>query len=148
MWFTHLHIEQNLQTAIDRYGNEVKRIIGVLNDALGKQRKKKLSLSTTTDDDPVWLVGDKCTYADLAFAPWNTLLGTLFPGGTLDIKTEFPEFHRWSSNVARRPATRKVLEYREECIRTMKDTGEQVVERQADAAKMPTYEPSIGVGDS
>lgn len=144
MWFTQLHVEQNLQTAIDRYGAEVKRIMGVVDGALGKQRRK-LGLAA---DDVVWLVGDKCTYADLAFAPWNTLLGTLFPGGGLDVRKEFPEYHRWNANVTKRPATRKVLEFREECIRSMKDTAIQVVERQADAGKMPTYEPSVGVGDS
>ncbi|KAI4866691.1 glutathione transferase [Hypoxylon rubiginosum] len=113
MWFTQLHVEQNLQTAIDRYGAEVKRIMGVVDGALGKQRRK-LGLAA---DDVVWLVGDKCTYADLAFAPWNTLLGTLFPGGGLDVRKEFPEYHRWNANVTKRPATRKVLEFREECIR-------------------------------
>ncbi|KAI1778210.1 glutathione transferase [Hypoxylon cercidicola] len=143
MWFTHLHIEQSLQTAIDRYGNEVKRIMSVVDSTLGKQRQK-LGLAV---DDAVWLVGDKCTYADLSFIPWNTLLGTLFPRGTLDIKQEFPEYYQWNANMAKRPATRKVLEFREESIRTMKDTASQIVERQADAGKMPTYEPSVAVGD-
>ncbi|KAI1389881.1 glutathione transferase [Hypoxylon trugodes] len=143
-WFTHIHIEQNLQTAIDRYGNEAKRIISVVDSSLRKQRQK-LGLAA---DEPVWLVGDKCTYADLAFVSWNTFLGTMFPSGGLDLEKEFPEYYRWFMNTANRPATKKVLEFREECIRTMKDTAMQVVERQADAHKLPVYEKTLGSSDS
>ncbi|OTA96469.1 hypothetical protein M434DRAFT_27877 [Hypoxylon sp. CO27-5] len=39
-WFTHIHAEQNLQTAIDRYGNESKRIMGVVDSSPRKQRQK------------------------------------------------------------------------------------------------------------
>ncbi|KAI1649079.1 glutathione transferase [Daldinia loculata] len=141
VWFTHIHIEQNVQTAIDRYAAEARRIMGVVNDSLRKQRQE-LGLSS---DEPVWLVGDKCTYADLSFVSWNTLLGTVFPGGTLDLEKEFPEYYRWNANMTKRPATKKVLELREEGIRSMKDTASQVVERQKDARKLPTYEKSLGV---
>ncbi|KAI1104730.1 glutathione transferase [Jackrogersella minutella] len=129
MWFTHIHVEQNLHTAIDRYGNEVKRIVGVVEDTLRKQRQK-LGLAS---EDPVWLVGDKCTYADLSFISWNLTLGALFPGGTVDVEKEFPEYHRWHTNMTKRPATKKVLDYREDCIRTMEDTAAQALSKQADA---------------
>ncbi|KAI5861283.1 glutathione transferase [Durotheca rogersii] len=149
VWFTHLHIEPNLRTAIDRYGNEAKRIMGVVEATLRKQRQK-LQAEQQAEETPVWLVGDKCTYADLAFVPWNTLLDTVFPrsdaGMTLDLAREFPEYNRWHRNMAARPAVRGVLAHREECIRTMTNTSFQVVERQADAAKLPEYEPSVGVG--
>ncbi|KAI2465421.1 glutathione transferase [Annulohypoxylon bovei var. microspora] len=133
VWFTYIHVEQNLQTVIDRYGNEVKRIIGVVDSTLRKQRQK-LGLAA---GDAVWLVGDRCTYADLAFVPWNTALSTMFPGGALDLEREFPEFHRWHLGMAGRPATKKVLEYREECVRSMKDTAAEVLERQPDAKQLP-----------
>ncbi|KAI1211701.1 glutathione transferase [Annulohypoxylon truncatum] len=144
IWFTHIHVEQNLQTAIDRYGNESKRIMGVVEGTLRKQRQK-LGLAA---DDPVWLVGDKCTYADLAFVPWNTLLGSMFPDGSLDLAKEFPEYYRWHLNMTGRPGTKKVLEYREECIRSMSDTGAQVVSRQKDARQLPKYEKSVGVDNA
>ncbi|OTA70354.1 hypothetical protein K449DRAFT_460134 [Hypoxylon sp. EC38] len=141
-WFAHIHVEQNLQTAIDRYGNESRRIMGVVDSYLSKQ-KQKLGLGA---DDPVWLVGEKCTFTDLAFVSWNTLLPTIFPGDTLDLGNEFPEYYRWNANMIKRSATRKVLDFREECIRTMKDTGIDVVERQVDARQLPKYEKSLGVG--
>ncbi|KAI1662553.1 hypothetical protein F4813DRAFT_384137 [Daldinia decipiens] len=40
VWFTHIHVEQNVQTAIDRYAAEARRIMGVVNDSLRKQRQK------------------------------------------------------------------------------------------------------------
>ncbi|KAI0164285.1 glutathione transferase [Hypoxylon sp. FL1284] len=144
VWFTYFHVEQNLKSVIDRYGNEAKRIIGVVEGALSKQRQK-LGLGA---EDVVWLVGDKCTYADLAFVSWNLSLDAMFPGGGLDLKQEFPEYHRWLTNATRRPATKKVLEHREECIQMLKDSTPDVLERQADGIKIQEYESSIGVGGS
>ncbi|KAF5004316.1 hypothetical protein F66182_16050 [Fusarium sp. NRRL 66182] len=60
-WFNVLHPEK-IPSAIQRYRNEALRILGVLDTALeGKS----------------WLVGDKCTFADLAFVPWNTRLDSV-----------------------------------------------------------------------
>ncbi|KAL2822631.1 glutathione S-transferase [Aspergillus granulosus] len=60
-WFNILHPEK-LPSAIKRYTNEVHRILGVLNTAL---------------ENRTWLVGDKCTFADLAFLPWNEHVGKI-----------------------------------------------------------------------
>ncbi|OTB09011.1 hypothetical protein M426DRAFT_7040 [Hypoxylon sp. CI-4A] len=144
IWFTHIHVEQNIQTAVERYANESKRIIGVVEGNLRRQREK-LKIAA---EDSVWLVGDKCTYADLAFLSWNVILGTVFPDGGLNLEEEFPEYHRWVINMTKRPATRKALELREEAIQTMKDTGMEVVQRQADARKLPKYEKALGGEDS
>jgi glutathione S-transferase len=56
-WFIFYHPEKNLTSCLDRYGNEIKRVLGVIDAHLKK---------TGTE----YLVGDKCTYADLAFVPW------------------------------------------------------------------------------
>ncbi|KAI1862688.1 uncharacterized protein JN550_010025 [Neoarthrinium moseri] len=54
-WFNVLH-QEKIPSAIERYNDQLRRVLGVLNQWLeGRQ----------------WLVGDKITYADLAFAPWN-----------------------------------------------------------------------------
>ncbi|KAI2605944.1 glutathione transferase [Hypoxylon fragiforme] len=147
MWFTHVHKERNLESVLERYGSEVKRIMGVVSGTLRKQREKLGGEGA--EDAEVWLVGDKCTYADLAFAAWNPLLVTLFPELPADwVEKEFPEYYRWNASMLRREGTRKVLEYREECIRTMRDTGIQVVQRQKDAGQIPEYRQSMGVGKS
>lgn len=46
---------EKIPSAIERYQKEVLRVLGVLNDVLSKQE---------------WLVGDKCTVADLSLIPY------------------------------------------------------------------------------
>ena len=124
MWFTHFHTEKNLTSAIERYGNETKRILGVIDSHLSK-RRQGLGLGA---DAAVWLVGNKCTYADLSFMPWNILcLTRLFPEGGLDAEQDFPEFSRWHQNMAKRPATDAVIQKREHALATMEDTAAAVL---------------------
>ncbi|KAH9883265.1 glutathione S-transferase [Xylariomycetidae sp. FL2044] len=134
MWFLHFHVEAGLTTALDRYARETKRHLGVVESALKRQRETRPGLGP---EDPVWLVGDKCTFADLMFVSWNTLVfaGMLFPDGGLDLKTEFPELCRWHRNMIARPAVKKVLEYRDECIRTLENTAAPVIREQPDGRK-------------
>ncbi|KAF3063602.1 hypothetical protein GL218_01429 [Daldinia childiae] len=59
LWFNLFHegaYGESPESAKVRYGNEVKRVAGVLDGVLARS---------------AWLVGDKCTYADLAFTMWN-----------------------------------------------------------------------------
>lgn len=61
-WFNVLHSEK-VPSAIERYDFKLRRILEVLDQALaGKQ----------------WLVGDKYTFADIFFAPWNDRIDTLY----------------------------------------------------------------------
>ncbi|KAF7562241.1 hypothetical protein G7046_g1908 [Stylonectria norvegica] len=109
MWFTHFHAERNVTTAIERYGDETKRIVGVIDSQLQKQRRR-LKLGA---EEAVWLVGDKCTYADLAFVPWDLLLlARLFPDGDGIVEDDFPEFYKWHLNTLRRPAVRNTTKCR------------------------------------
>ncbi|KAI1123384.1 hypothetical protein F5Y10DRAFT_251874 [Nemania abortiva] len=133
-WFTHFHVEENLTTPIKRYATEVKRICSVIDSNLRRQRAR-LNLS---NDEPVWLVGDHYTYADLSFVPWNRILfDGLFPDGdTKDWEIEMPEFYKWHTNLINLPKVKEVLEFRVECIQTMKDSANEVRNRQADARKI------------
>ncbi|KAK4868235.1 hypothetical protein LT330_007433 [Penicillium expansum] len=54
VWFK-IHHQEQLQSAVDRYIIEIRRISGVLNGVL---------------QDRKYLVGDKCSYADLVFVSW------------------------------------------------------------------------------
>lgn len=58
VWFSHMHLDR-LPSAISRYRNEVRHILGVLNTAL--EGKK-------------YLVGDKVTIADLSFVPRHSII--------------------------------------------------------------------------
>ncbi|RPA98537.1 glutathione S-transferase, partial [Choiromyces venosus 120613-1] len=61
MWFTHFHGEK-IPSAIARYTNEVRRVLGVLDVIL---------------KDKEYLVGGRVSYADLSFISWIWLLESL-----------------------------------------------------------------------
>jgi len=94
-WFSNFHPEK-IPSAIKRYQEQTIRVVGVLDQALkGKQ----------------YLVGDKCTYADLAFVTWNTLIPMI---GGEDYTPEhlaktYPDFTAWNKRITERPVVKKVL---------------------------------------
>jgi len=95
VWFSLYHSEKNLTSVLDRYGNEIKRVIGVIDAHLKK---------TGTE----YLVGDKVTYADLSFIPWFWLI--LYPpfvmgeGFPQEWETQFPHAWAWNQRLAARPS--------------------------------------------
>ncbi len=56
-WFIYFHAEK-IPSAIERYTNEILRVLGVLESVLSKQE---------------WLVGGKLTIADLSFITYDSL---------------------------------------------------------------------------
>jgi glutathione S-transferase len=75
-WFNVL-IPEKIPYAMTRYKDHVIRVLDVLNRALeGKQ----------------YLVGDKCTYADLSFLTWDANLPWLFGEeyASLEVETKYP----------------------------------------------------------
>ncbi|KAI1750444.1 hypothetical protein F4782DRAFT_251669 [Xylaria castorea] len=132
MWFTYFHVEEDLTTPLNRYATETKRICGVIDNTL-RRRRAELKLS---EEEPVWLVGEHYTYADLSFVMWNIILLTqLFPGDGNDWENELPEFYKWHKHLVTLPAVNKILVFQAECIQTMKDSASAVRSRQADARK-------------
>jgi glutathione S-transferase len=105
-WFNALHPEK-VPSAIQRYNGELKRVLGVLNGALeGKQ----------------WLVGDKMTFADLAFTVWNDRIDALIFCAP-DKKFEgFPNVQAWHERMTSRPAWKKIMETR---VQLMDEQGLQ-----------------------
>lgn len=85
------------ESAKVRYGAEVKRVAGVLDSVL---------------KDRDWLVGDKCTYADLAFVMWNMQIAFFMAGREGDQAwrpEEFPHFTRWQEAMLARESVKKVV---------------------------------------
>jgi len=77
VWFEKSHPEK-VPSAVERYNNEIKRVFGVLDAVLSKQK---------------YLVGDKVTIADLSFIPWNAgVITWLLPD--LDIENNYPGLAR------------------------------------------------------
>jgi len=81
-WFTFFHHEKPIRSAIDRYAAEIRRVVGVLDKHL-------------KDNGTGWLVGDKCTYADLSFVPWDMMLTFLMGEEAVRIQERYPDFTRW-----------------------------------------------------
>lgn len=99
-WFARFHAER-VESALDRYGREIKRVLCVIDEHLAKQG---------TD----FLVGDKATLADLAFVPWNHAIPWLMNDG-FEWEEEFPTCYAWHQRLISRPAIERVLQ--------MKKTG-------------------------
>nr|AWK67871.1 glutathione transferase-like protein [Sparassis latifolia] len=98
-WFTSWHPEK-LPSAIERYRKEVLRVFGVLNSVLSKQE---------------WLVGGKCTVADLSFIPFNVLAITDYVAdyNGFDFARDFPAVFKWHNDLVSREAVRKVYEIKD-----------------------------------
>lgn len=104
-WFTHFQPGNKQTAAIERYAKETKRILGVLELQLSGGVKKT--------GEREWLVGNKCSYADLVFVPWNNMLGFIHSGApegtSLDFEKEFPKTYAWHQRMVARPAVAKAL---------------------------------------
>ncbi len=96
-WFTRFHPEK-LQSAQDRYINEIRRVSGVLNRALEGQE---------------WLVGGKYSYADVSFVTWYESVAAIV-ADVFDISKEFPNLRAWLDRIKARPAVANVLKARAE----------------------------------
>lgn len=93
MWFVLFHPEKIL-SAQERYVNEIRRVSRVLDRALEGQD---------------WLVGDKCSYADISFLPWYESVSAKILVGVVDLTTEYPNLHKWLNRIRERPAVSKTL---------------------------------------
>ncbi|TCD64429.1 Glutathione S-transferase 2 [Steccherinum ochraceum] len=89
VWFLRHHSER-LPSAIERYQNETKRILGVLERTLSKQE---------------WLVGGKVTIADIIFVPWNNALGYVLDED-FDLEKEFPATAKWHARLRALPGVK------------------------------------------
>lgn len=102
--FTWLHPEK-IPSAINRYTAEVQRVLGVLDRCLqGKQ----------------WLVGDKMTFADLAFLPWNALLAVVLSQTPEQIFEGFPNVRAWYERLAALPSWQRTLQQQEKYVKEQK----------------------------
>ncbi|KAF4313874.1 putative glutathione s-transferase protein [Botryosphaeria dothidea] len=96
-WFLRSHSEK-VPSAIERYSNEIKRVTNVLNSHLKKQGTP-------------YLIGDKFTYADLAWIPWQNIYSVI--ADDWDWQTECPEFAAWHKRMNERPAVKSVYAKKE-----------------------------------
>jgi glutathione S-transferase len=75
---------EKIPSAIERYSNEIRRVLGVLDTVLSKQR---------------YLVGGKVTIADTSFINWNNIALDHVLGEDFDFGKEFPNTARCVAKV-------------------------------------------------
>ena len=73
-----------VQSVIKRYQDETLRVFGVLDRVLGERASESGGSG--------WLVGDKCTIADIAFVNWNYRALDFSIKEVCDAEKEFPHF--------------------------------------------------------
>lgn len=55
-------------------------------------------------------MGNKCTYADLAFVPWYGALPYMFAGEEIDFEKDYPNYGAWIKKLRDRPSVKKTFE--------------------------------------
>lgn len=95
-WFHVLHSEK-VPSVINRYVDEARRVCGVLEKCMQNRD---------------WLVGDKITFADLAFVPWNDRLEVVLMVENEKKFDGFPKVKAWHERMASRPSWKKAMEIR------------------------------------
>ena len=63
--------------------------------------------------DKEYLVGGKCSYADLAFLTWIMMVPMMFKDGGPDWAKEYPDYDAWVRRLMARPAVKKVVEMKQ-----------------------------------
>ncbi|KAI0198929.1 glutathione S-transferase [Astrocystis sublimbata] len=129
-WFNVLH-QEKLPTAIERYNDQLKRVLSVLDGWLSTRQ---------------WLVGDKVTYADLSFVPWNDRIDGVILCAPEEKFAGFPNVQAWHERMIARPAWKRIMEVRNGL---MEESGlENATGRPARFKTHQEYEEAIARGEN
>lgn len=81
---------------MERYLEQIKRVLYVLDKHLQGR---------------TWLVGDKCTFADLSFVTWDLAIPWIFGDrvGELEIEKKYPNYFAWNKRLMERPSVQKIV---------------------------------------
>lgn len=99
-WFLQFHSEK-LPSAVQRYVAEINRVSGVLDAHLGREKEKH--------GGGPWLVGDKYSFADLAFLSWQNAMQIILDEEQYDVD-KYPNVRTWLANMNGRERVKVVLE--------------------------------------
>lgn len=123
--------QEKIPSAIERYNDQVRRVLGVLDGWLGGRQ---------------WLVGDKITYADLAFLPWNDRIDSITLCAPSDKFAGFPNVQAWHERMSARPSWKRTVEARNAL---MEGAGlDNATGRPARYKSYQDYEAAIARGES
>lgn len=104
-WFKKFHHE-HIPSALDRYVKEVDRTSDVLERHLARQEKEH---GGSAGFDGPWLVGNKLSYADLAFITWQKVIAMVLEKNQYD-EDNYPHLKDWIGKMTSRENVESVLE--------------------------------------
>lgn len=103
-WFNKFHHER-LPSAVERYVKEAHRVTSVLEGHLARQRETLGEEAIKASGGP-WLVGNKLSYADLAWVSWQLiLLMVVSAEDGLDL-AQYPVVADWVARMNKRESVR------------------------------------------
>ena len=103
-WFKNYHHEQ-LPSAIERYVKEINRVSGVLDAHLAQQKQEHNG--SIADSDGPWLVGNKFSYADMAFISWQKVCELFLQKDEYNVD-DFPHLTEWLAKMTAREKVKYV----------------------------------------
>lgn len=101
-WFEVYHPEK-VPSAVSRYVKEIARVTGVLERGLKAQKEK-----AGAGGDGPWLVGNKFSYADLAFVSWQKLASRWVTTGEFN-PDDYPVVKEWLAKMESRESVKKAF---------------------------------------
>ncbi|KAH7024542.1 glutathione S-transferase [Microdochium trichocladiopsis] len=106
-WFNWMHPEK-LPSASERYKNQTLRIMKLLDNALAE----------SSGEGEKWLVGNKCSYADLAFVMYHVVVDIQADVGEGEdsLLKQFTHLYAWNQRLLKRPSVAKVCQMRLDAI--------------------------------
>ena len=104
-WFARYHPEK-LPSALERYIKEILRVTAVLEGHLAKEKEQ---YGGQPGFDGPWLVGNKLTFADLAFVPWQIIAATKLAEQGEYKEADYPLVTEWIAKMSERESIKKVL---------------------------------------
>ncbi|KAL8407550.1 hypothetical protein RB594_006394 [Gaeumannomyces avenae] len=102
---------EKVPAVVERFTKEIVRVSGVLESHLSKQ-KGNVADAGPEGEGP-WLVGDRYTYADLSFVPWQHMIAMIPMDPEVKVTydpNEFPNVKKWLANLLARPAIAKGID--------------------------------------
>ncbi|MCJ1395515.1 hypothetical protein MMC18_008401 [Xylographa bjoerkii] len=96
-WF-RLFAPEEIPSVLDRYAKEVNRVTAVLEGHLSKQKEGE-----------EWLVGGRCSYADIAFISWQMTIAKVTRKEEYDVDN-YPHVKAWIAKMLEREGTKKGFE--------------------------------------
>jgi glutathione S-transferase len=101
-WFKKFHPEK-VPSALERYVKEINRVTGVLEGHLGRQKEQ------VDGGDGPWLVGNKYSFADIAFLSWQTIVVRVIQKEDGYDPDDFPLVKDWLNRILSRDAVKVVM---------------------------------------